>query len=113
MRAFILKGSGDSKKNYIEKYISEKGIKTYNILRFSESLKIDEVRQIRRMLAIGSIGAGGRLIIIETTPTLEAQNALLKTLEELTAETDIFFCEEEKLIPTVLSRCINIRLGEE
>ncbi|OGH12275.1 MAG: hypothetical protein A2776_00985 [Candidatus Levybacteria bacterium RIFCSPHIGHO2_01_FULL_40_10] len=112
MRAFILLGSVDLKENYIQKYIVEKGLKPYNVLRYSEPLKISEVRQIKKNLSSSPIGGGGRLLIIDMEPTIEAQNALLKTLEELTAETDIFFCGGENLLPTVVSRCIYVRLGK-
>ena len=51
MRAFILLGSVDLKENYIQKYIVEKGLKPYNVLRYSEPLKISEVRQIKKNLS--------------------------------------------------------------
>ncbi|KKR27583.1 MAG: hypothetical protein UT57_C0001G0007 [Microgenomates group bacterium GW2011_GWC1_39_7] len=51
-----------------------------------------------------------RLFIIESEPTIEAQNALLKTLEELSKESCIVFYSPN-LLPTVISRCRTVNLG--
>jgi len=79
----------------------------------SESLqpqiKIDRIREFRRLTAYPPFGSGWRVALIKPAETLndEAANALLKTLEEpperhllvLTAQV------EADLLPTVVSRC--------
>jgi hypothetical protein len=43
----------------------------------------------------------------------DAQSALLKTLEEPPARTTVLICadDEERLLPTIRSRCVRVRLG--
>lgn len=56
----------------------------------------------------------GILILSEFGITTEAQNALLKILEEPPAGTTIIIAvsNEDEIIPTILSRCKLVRLGQ-
>lgn len=78
------------------------------------SIGIDQIRQLRLAIAIKPTNRQPKVVIIQNAETLteEAQNALLKTLEEppdnaylilLTKNTDF-------LLPTVISRCQVIEL---
>ncbi len=72
-------------------------------------IKIDQIREFRRLTAYPPFGDGWRVALIKPAETMndEAANALLKTLEEpperhllvLTAPV------EADLLPTVVSRC--------
>lgn len=73
------------------------------------------VRHLIGALALLPIEGGARVAVVEEAQRLNehAQNALLKTLEEPPAGVTIVLCAiaEDGLLPTVLSRCVRIRLG--
>jgi DNA polymerase-3 subunit delta' len=73
------------------------------------------VRRLVADLALLPVEGGARVAIVEHADRLneDAQSALLKTLEEPPAATTLILCadEEERLLPTVRSRCARIRLG--
>jgi DNA polymerase III delta' subunit len=73
------------------------------------------VRRLIADLALMPVEGGARVAIVEAAHRLndDAQSALLKTLEEPPAGVTIVLCadEEERLLPTVRSRCVRIRLG--
>jgi DNA polymerase III subunit delta' len=81
----------------------------------SGSIKVDQVREAIDRAAYRPFEGKRRLVIVDEADALipEAQNALLKTLEEppsasvfvlITARADV-------LLPTVLSRCQRLRFG--
>jgi DNA polymerase-3 subunit delta' len=73
------------------------------------------VRDLVSDLALLPVEGGARVAIIEAAHRMseDAQSALLKTLEEPPAGTTILLCadDEERLLPTIRSRCTRIRLG--
>ena len=73
------------------------------------------VRDLVANLAYLPVEGGQRVAIVEAAHrmTEDAQTAFLKTLEEPPAWTTIVLCadEEERLLPTIRSRCVRIRLG--
>ncbi len=73
------------------------------------------VRRLISDLALLPVEGGARVAIIERADRLseDAQSALLKTLEEPPAGVTIILCadREEQILPTVLSRCVRLRLG--
>jgi hypothetical protein len=73
------------------------------------------VRGLIASLALLPVEAGARVAIVEGAHRLndDAQSALLKTLEEPGGGVTIILCadDEERLLPTVRSRCARIRLG--
>lgn len=73
------------------------------------------VRDLARELALLPVEGGARVAIIEAAHrmTEDAQSALLKLLEEPPARTTLILCadEEERLLPTIRSRCVRLRLG--
>jgi len=82
-----------------------------DVLYFPDESKlgIAEVRKIKEHFSLKPYQAKGRTVVLEdaTKLTIEAQNALLKTLEELPADA-LFILgadSDSKLLPTVLSRC--------
>ena len=72
------------------------------------SIKIDEVRELRRILGEAPRGTGKRVVILAEAQALgiEAANALLKSLEE--PRPDVCFLllapQRERLLPTLVSR---------
>ncbi len=73
------------------------------------------VRDLVGDLALMPVEAGNRVAIIEAAHrmTEDAQSAFLKTLEEPPARTTIILCadDEERILPTIRSRCARVRLG--
>jgi DNA polymerase-3 subunit delta' len=73
------------------------------------------IRHLIGELALLSVEGGARVAIVEQAHRMndDAQNALLKMLEEPPAGVTIVLCadEEECLLPTVRSRCVRVRLG--
>ena len=73
------------------------------------------VRGLVADLALLPVEGGARVAIIEAAHRLteDAQSALLKTLEEPPAGTTLILCadDEERLLPTIRSRCVRLRLG--
>lgn len=79
-----------------------------------KNIKIDALRQVIDALSRHSLEGGNRVILIENAErmTPQAQNCLLKTLEE--AEESTFFLltadVESAILPTIRSRCRVIRM---
>ncbi len=73
------------------------------------------VRHLISEVALLSVEGGARVAIVEQAHRLndDAQNALLKLLEEPPAGVTLILCadDEECLLPTVRSRCVRVRLG--
>jgi hypothetical protein len=73
------------------------------------------VRELIGELALLPVEGGARVAIVEGADRMneDAQSALLKTLEEPPAGVVIVLCadQEDRLMPTVRSRCARIRLG--
>lgn len=78
------------------------------------SIKIQQVRAVLNALAIHPLQAGGRVVLLlhADTLTTQAQNALLKSLEEPDASTLFLLSAENEsaILPTILSRCRLVRL---
>jgi DNA polymerase III delta' subunit len=73
------------------------------------------VRELVEDLSLMPMEGGARVAIVEGAHrmTEDAQNALLKTLEDAPSGVVIVLCadEEDRLLPTIRSRCQRIRLG--
>lgn len=105
-------------RNTINKYLSEKGLKLNHpdvfYLESGEKLGVEQAKKIKEFLSIKPFQAKGRGVVLENASLLthEAQNALLKTLEELPEQT-IFIMgatNDSSFLPTALSRCEIITL---
>lgn len=71
-------------------------------------IKIGAIRELKRTLGLSSSAKGRRFVIITHADemTIEAQNALLKTLEEPVAGVTIIMttAKPDALLPTIMSR---------
>ncbi len=82
-----------------------------DLLYFEQETKlgISEARKIKDHFSLKPYSAKGRGVVLEDSAklTIEAQNALLKTLEELPKEAILVLgaSSEASLLPTILSRC--------
>lgn len=82
--------------------------------REDSTIKIDDIRELILDLSSYGIESSLRMVIIADAHrmTVQAQNALLKSLEE--PNRDCYFIltssKEKALLPTVISRCTQLRL---
>lgn len=118
MQTYLLVGSEmealDLEISRIKKTLAVSSWNT-EIISPSPSIGIDEIRRIKHILSLKPYGGTNRLIIIYEIDkaTLEAQNALLKILEEPPFTTFLILTtiNHHLLLPTITSRCQVIRLG--
>lgn len=98
-----------------------KQLDTYNHPDFERvklekaSIGVNQIRDMQREMKIKPYKSNWKIYIIENAHkmTEQAQNALLKTLEEPPEYVVIFLLAEsiDALLPTVISRCQGIRIG--
>lgn len=75
----------------------------------SRQIRIDQVREVQQLLAIGTHRRGLRVVVIRPAEAMNvaASNALLKSLEEPPPSTVFLLVssQPDRLLPTVRSRC--------
>ena len=80
-----------------------------------QQIRVSQVQALTGELALLPLEGRFRLAIIERAQRLnhDAQNALLKTLEEPPPQVVIMLAADDlaPLLPTVVSRCVRLRLG--
>jgi DNA polymerase III delta' subunit len=80
-----------------------------------QQIRIGQVQELSSELSLLPLEGRFRIAVIEKAHRLndDAQNALLKTLEEPPAAVVIVLAADDaaKLLPTVVSRCTRVRLG--
>jgi len=98
----------------IDKLKKQYAISPFNLHEISPmpSIGIEEIRSLSKIFSLKPYGSKNRLVVIFNMEkaTVEAQNALLKILEEPPADTYLLLtCEsKEILLPTIPSRCLII-----
>lgn len=128
--AVLLTGPAGSGKLTVARYLSSKYLKIpeerldtyphYLVLHSEDgrALSIDAVRSMQRQLVLKIPGAGGiaRIVVIEDAHllTVEAQNALLKTLEEPPLDTALILTAtaQDSLLPTIQSRVHTVPVAQ-
>jgi DNA polymerase III subunit delta' len=126
MVSFIIVAK-DKKKRiaYVKEKASEQKINAFDITiiekdsskKNSQTIGIEDIKAIQEKLFLKPIKSKSKFIVIEDAQLLtpEAQNALLKVLEEPPANTNIILGTEttEALLQTIQSRCQIIQLEED
>lgn len=88
-----------------------------SIIETEGSIGIEAVRNLQKQIMLKPMQGENKAVIIKNAHTLttEAQNALLKTLEEPPSHTYIYLTAENihNLLQTILSRTTVIELNEE
>ena len=78
------------------------------------TIPVDDIREVIRILSAHSFEGGKRVVIVENAEhmTPQAQNSLLKTLEEPPEETFFLLtsAHPEALLSTIISRCRRLKL---
>lgn len=119
--SWLLLTEKEQRKKAVEKILSHLKIKKENnpdlFFLSEEGVGIDQVRKIKKFLSLKQWQKGKKTVVIlwGETLTLEAQNALLKTLEEKQTNRLILIGGEKKeeFLPTIISRCRIITLKRE
>ena len=118
--AYLVSGGGEQFDDLQRSLASLFGVESLignpdAFVRELDALSVADARAIVEFAGRSALIAGASKIIIITfsTVTPEAQNALLKTLEEPAKDTYIFLLTPsvDMLLPTVLSRCQQVTLG--
>ena len=115
--AYLLVGNPEEAENFFGNLLVDLGVEKENNPDFfpflAETFGIDDARKLRELSGRRSFGAKKVFYVRPERFTLEAQNALLKTLEEPTEGTHIFLVvrEREVLVPTLLSRLQVLLVG--
>ena len=108
----------DQRRSEIERVLLEIGVqKPHPDLLFipaGEKLGVEQAKIIKEHFNYKPIQAAGKAVVVESAEnmTIEAQNALLKTIEELPENAQLILgaVSENSFLPTVLSRCQIITL---
>jgi len=89
--------------------------KTISVLEDKTAISIDQIRELKKEIAYKPYDSDHKIYMIEPAEKLtkQAANSLLKTLEEPPSFATIILLAEDsgKLLPTLVSRCQQIKLG--
>lgn len=127
MTSFIVVATDKTKRDeYLKDFYAKHTIDPFDVTilaletsvkQNTQSIGIEDVKQMQKKIFLKPIKSEKKAIIIDEAEllTIEAQNALLKILEEPPAHTLIILSTstKETLLPTILSRCQIIQLEEE
>lgn len=127
MTSFIVTSTEQKKRReYIQKYCKKLSIDSLDITTIQKdtalkqninTIGIEEIKNMQKKLFLKPIKSPTKAVIIEDAQllTTQAQNALLKVLEEPPDHTIIVLSSDSKetLLPTIISRCRIIELEEK
>ena len=108
--AYVIGGHREDARVFIDALLGKYGVPTKNNPDYKVSehviFTIDHVRELRAWQNLVPIGEQKVHVVYMTFITQEAENALLKTLEEPVPKTHIILAipKPEMLLPTLLSR---------
>ncbi len=108
MPSHIVVGNLESKISFIEGLKVAESISSTHCISFQEILSIDQARQIKKALYYKQ--NLNKLYVFESGLTIEAQNSLLKVIEEGDSKVFfVFFADRiDDYLPTIISRSIVI-----
>lgn len=113
----IISRSKEAQEKEVEKLLVPFHIDAFDIAKIvpEQSIGIGSIREVKRLISLKPYRSHTKAVVIKEaqTLTIEAQNALLKTLEEPPEHTIIILLVStnvEALLPTVISRCQVIQL---
>lgn len=120
MQSFLIVAQNKNEAaSYISDLLKEKEINPLdiNLQKYEKAMGIEDVRNIQKAVLLKPFRGREKAVVIEAYEniTLEAQNALLKILEEPPANTIIAITTTKKdlILPTIISRCKVISLFEK
>jgi len=105
---------GETEGLNTEIFIAEPEVVEKNKARKKLDIKIEKIKELQRYLSLSSTGKY-RVAIIDDANRMNknAQNALLKTLEEAEAGITVIMVSQDdrKILPTIVSRSQKIKFG--
>jgi DNA polymerase-3 subunit delta' len=110
--------SKEKDEGEMERYRRLKREEPYAIVRFERSVNIpvEQIRTLQREIYLKPYEARRKVVIIAEAERMHhsSANSLLKTLEEPPANAHLILTSNDvnKLLPTVISRCQQIRFGK-
>lgn len=114
--AYLVTGNAEASRAEVAAMLQKRGVKTAgnpDILSVSFSeLLIDDTRDlILSFASLKPLGERKYVIVSFSRANENAQNALLKAVEESLGHTVFFFCVEAEghVLPTLKSRCVIVR----
>lgn len=120
MHSFLIASKNKKTANdYINEFLNKEKIDLFDrsINSYEKAMGIEDVRNIRKNIFLKPFKGKTKAVVIEAyeSITTEAQNALLKILEEPPANTIIIIttAKKEFLLSTIISRCKIIELKEK
>lgn len=97
-----------------KKYLAGSHPDVHIVSSEERSISVEEIRTLREKLALRPFSGGRHIAIIRQADklTAQAQNALLKTLEEPAGDTVFFLITDQPgaMLQTIVSRCRPLRL---
>lgn len=119
MQSFLITTKDKNKaSSHITGFLKEKDIYPIDVSWqiYEKAVGIEDVRNIQKKILLRPFKGKTKAVVIQAYEniTTEAQNALLKILEEPPANTIIIISIQKKelLLPTIISRCKIIELKE-
>lgn len=115
IQSYIIQGNQKETEGYFRAFCDRHQIDRFDQICISSEkpLGISEVRDTQKRIMLKPLKGERKAVALQAPDiTREAQNALLKTLEEPPESTFLFLLlpSIQSLLPTVLSRCKLIRL---
>lgn len=116
--AYIISGSAERGSTEVAEMLERRGVEVKGngdvlMLTLSE-LSVDDARMVSSFASLNSIGEHKYIILSFSRATGEAQNALLKILEEAPGNSIFFLCVDAAghLLPTLRSRAVVVYASE-
>lgn len=105
MTSYLITGPTEFASKYIEEFLEDHKFKEHEIYKFEEIVRIDDARRIKEKLSYSMLSQ--KIFIFFSGMTIEAQNALLKSIEESDESTYFIFCSKKygDYLSTIYSRC--------
>ncbi|MCK4384794.1 MAG: AAA family ATPase, partial [candidate division Zixibacteria bacterium] len=108
----------DKRQEEMERFKKEKIKDPYTIVKFEKNVNIpvDQIREMQRQLCLKPFEGKRKVVIIAEVENMHpaSANSLLKTLEEPPPDSNLILTTTDinQLLPTVVSRCQQIRFGK-
>ena len=111
MRSLIITGEISKRQKYVENYIKDEQIPEYSIRYFDEEIKVENAKDIRQILS--KRYSQKYLIVISAPLNQIAQNALLKSIEELSENVSVLISLNNlsNVLDTIKSRFFLVALS--
>ena len=120
MQSFLIVSKDKNKASeHINNFLKKEEIDALDISQqvFEKAMGIPDVRNIQKKILLKPFKSKSKAIVIDAPQgiTTQAQNSLLKVLEEPPINTFIFIktSQKETILPTIQSRCTIIELKAE